>query len=69
MRLCLFHLVVLVVNLVVFAGVGVAMIDVFARVMRALEPARGRMPAWWLALVGAIGGELFYAFGLFRFGV
>lgn len=58
---------VLVVNLIVFAGVGVAMIDVFARVMAALEPARGRLPAWWLALVGAIGCELFYAFGLFQF--
>ncbi len=59
--------VVLVVNLVIFAGVGVAMIDVFSRVMQALEPDRGRLPAWWLALVGAIGCELFYAFGLFRF--
>jgi hypothetical protein len=59
--------VVLVVNLIVFAGVGVAMIDVFARVMQALEPARGRMPAWWLALVGAIGAELYYAFDLFHF--
>jgi hypothetical protein len=58
---------VLAVNLVVFAGVGVAMIDVFCRVMETLEPARGRLPAWWLLLVGAIGGELFYAFGLFQF--
>ncbi len=62
-----FPVVVLVVNLAVFTGVGVAMIDVFARVMRAVEPARGRLPAWWLALVGAIGGELFFAFGLFQF--
>ena len=59
--------IVLLVNLVVFTGVGVAMIDVFSRVMAALEPARGRAPAWWLALVGAIGAELFYAFGLFHF--
>jgi hypothetical protein len=59
---------VLLVNLVVFTGVGVAMIDVFSRVMERLEPERGRMPAWWLALVGAIGGELMYAFGLFDFG-
>jgi hypothetical protein len=58
---------VLAVNLVVFTGVGVAMIDVFCRVMETLEPARGRLPAWWLLLVGAIGGELFYAFGLFQF--
>jgi hypothetical protein len=61
--------VVLAVNLIVFAGVGVAMIDVFARIMQSLEPARGRVPAWWLALVGALGCELFYAFGLFRFAV
>ena len=61
--------VALVVNLAVFTGVGIAMVDVFARVMRTLEPARGRMPAWWLALVAAIGGELFYAFGLFEFAV
>jgi hypothetical protein len=58
---------VLLVNLVVFAGVGAAMIDVFCRVMEQLEPARGRAPGWWLLLVGAIGGELFYAFGLFDF--
>jgi hypothetical protein len=58
---------VLAVNLVVFAGVGVAMADVFMRVMERLEPERGRAPAWWLLLVAAIGGELFYAFGLFDF--
>jgi hypothetical protein len=59
--------VLLVVHLVVFTAVGVAMIDVFGRVMEKLEPNRGRAPAWWLLLVGSIGGELFYAFGLFRF--
>src|SRR5262245_56427422 len=59
--------VVLLVNLVVFTGVGVAMLDVFSRVIERLEPARGRSPAWWLTLVGAIGTELFYAFGLFDF--
>jgi hypothetical protein len=58
---------VLVVNLALFTGVGVAMIDVFSRVMETLEPDRGRAPVVWLALVGAIGGELFYAFGLFQF--
>jgi hypothetical protein len=58
--------VLLVVHLLVFAAVGVAMIDVFCRVIESLEPNRGRMPAWWLALVGAIGGELFYALGLFH---
>src|SRR5437588_68275 len=51
----------------VFAGVGVSMIDTFARIMARLEPSRGRAPAFWLLLVGAIGGELFYAFGLFNF--
>jgi hypothetical protein len=35
--------------------------------MERLEPARGLAPVWWLALVGAIGSELFYAFGLFNF--
>ena len=62
-----FPLFVLVIHLLVFAAVGVAMIDVFCRVMQRLEPSRGRAPAWWLLLVGAIGGELFYAFGLFDF--
>ena len=58
---------VLLVNLTVFTGVGVAMIDVFQRVMRRLEPDRDEAPTWWLVLVGAIGGELFYCFGLFHF--
>jgi len=57
----------LLVNLAIFAAVGVAMIDVFGRVMEAVEPRRGRGPSWWLAVVAAIGGELFYAFGLFQF--
>jgi hypothetical protein len=55
------------VNLAVFGGVGLAMCDVFGRIMAALEPARGRIPLWWLGLVGAIGLELFYFFGLFTF--
>ena len=59
--------IVLLVNMLVFAGVGVAMIDVFSRVMARFEPDRGRMPALWLVLVGAIGAELFYFFGLFQF--
>lgn len=58
---------VLVVHLVVFAGVGVAMSDVFRRVMQALEPERGWWPIWWLLLVAAIGAELFYKFDLFQF--
>jgi hypothetical protein len=59
--------IVLLVNLMVFTGVGVAMADVFTRVIEYLEPSRGKSPAWWLVLVGAIGAELFYAFGLFDF--
>jgi hypothetical protein len=58
---------VLLVNLTVFAGVGVAMIDVFQRVMGRLEPDRNAPPSWWLLLVAAIGTELFYFFGLFQF--
>lgn len=57
---------VLAVNLVVFTGVGVAMVDVFRRVMARLEPQHVT-PVWWLLLVGAIGGELFFFFGLFEF--
>ena len=57
------------VNLVVFTGVGVSMIDIFGRVMQVLEPDRGRWPVLWLAVVSAIGAELFYAFGLFQFAV
>ena len=55
------------INVAVFAGVGVAMVDIFGRIMRALEPARGRVPTWCLALVAILGTELFYALGLFDF--
>ena len=55
------------VNFAIFTGVGVAMFDVFGRVMAAIEPTRGRTPTWWLVVVGTIGAELFYAFGLFDF--
>ncbi len=55
------------VNLVVFTGVGISMVDIFGRVVEVLEPKRGRWPVLWLAVVSAIGGELFYAFGLFEF--
>jgi hypothetical protein len=58
---------VLLVNLVVFTGVGVSMADVFRRVMLRLEPRRDFAPLWWLAIVGVIGAELFYFFGLFQF--
>jgi hypothetical protein len=58
---------VLIVNLIVFTGVGVSMVDVFRRVMHRLEPERPSAPVWWLVLVCAIGTELFYFFGLFQF--
>ena len=61
------ELFVLFVHLAVFLAVGVAMTDVFGRVMNRLEPKRGRLPVWWLLLVTAIGSELFYKFGLFKF--
>jgi hypothetical protein len=62
-----FRETLLLVNLILFTGVGIAMADVFCRVIEKLEPARGRAPALWLVLVGAIGAELYYAFGLFQF--
>jgi hypothetical protein len=56
------------VNVVVFAGVGVAMTDTFLRVMGALEPKRTRAVALlWLGLVGIIGCELFVLLDLFEF--
>ena len=58
---------ILAVNLLVFAGVGLSMTDVFGRVIQKLEPSRGRLPAVWLVLVASIGTELFYFFGLFNF--
>lgn len=58
---------VLFVNLIVFTGVGVSMVDVFRRVMLRLEPQRHFAPVWWLMIVGVIGAELFYFFGLFQF--
>jgi hypothetical protein len=56
-------------NLVIFAGVGIAMSDVFRRIMRRLEPERKTFPAWWLLLLTAIGSELFYHLNLFHFSV
>lgn len=57
----------LLVNLTVFAGVGVCMVDVFMRVMKALEPERSRAYAFfWLGLVGVIGVELMTLLQLFQ---
>lgn len=57
--------VVLGVNLLVFAGVGVSMSDIFCRVVARLEPDREYQPSWFLLLVALIGGQLYYVFGLF----
>ncbi|MCB9759842.1 MAG: hypothetical protein H6739_08415 [Alphaproteobacteria bacterium] len=54
------------VNLVVFAGVGASMADVFLRVMTRLEGFSLRHPAW-LALLSVVGAEMFYVLGLFDF--
>ncbi len=59
------HWIVRLVNLLVFLGVGVSMVDVFGRVMNALEPDMGRYPTWFLILVGAIGAQLAFLFNLF----
>ncbi len=53
------------INLLVFAGVGLSMVDVFGRVVEQLEPASGRQPIWFLAIVGAIGAQLSFLFHLF----
>lgn len=52
------------VNWLVLVGVGVAMADVFCRVVERLEPSRGRQPGWILTLVGMIGFQMAYVFGL-----
>ena len=58
---------ILVINLVIFTGVGLAMADTFVRVMRAVDPASRRFPLVWLAILGCVGGEYFYLLGLFQF--
>jgi hypothetical protein len=57
----------MVVHLAVFSSVGICMMDVFLRVMKALEPDRSRAYAVvWLGLVGVIGCELMVLVKLFR---
>lgn len=58
---------ILGVNLLIFSGVGVSMVDVFTRVLHRLEPYRDGEPTWYLLLVGLIGLQLFYLFNLFQF--
>jgi hypothetical protein len=56
----------LATNLLVFSGVGVAMTDVFVRVLAALEPERSRLfGVAWVGLVSVIGMELFWLGGVF----
>ncbi len=56
------------VNVVVFAGVGVCMGDVFVRVMTHLEPERTHLFGYlWLGLLATIGAELFILLGIFNF--
>ena len=55
-----FPLLVLLVHLIVFTSVGIAMIDVFSRVMEQLEPQRGRILG--AEIVGQDAGELIHAF-------
>ena len=43
------------------------MVDVFRRVMASLEPDNDYQPTWFMVLVGLIGSQLFYLFGLFAF--
>jgi hypothetical protein len=59
------HYIVLGVNLLVFAGVGLSMVDVFRRVIETVEPRSHAQPFWFPALIGLIGVQLFYLFGLF----
>jgi len=57
-----------VVNIGVFASVGIAMIDTFARVIQKLEPDRSPIYGFvWLGLVGCIGTELLVLSNAFGF--
>lgn len=55
------------VHLLVFAGVGVCMTDVFLRTMRAVSGEESSFLSWvWLLLMGVIGGELMLLLDLFK---
>lgn len=55
------------IHLVVFAGVGIAMADVFLRIMRAVDQNESSAFSWlWLILIAVIGGELMLLLGLFN---
>lgn len=58
----------LLVNLVVYSGVGVCMTDVFMRCLRTLDPHGPRLLGYlWITLLAIIGAELFVLFGVFSF--
>ncbi len=58
----------ILVNLVIFSGVGIAMADTFLRVMKALEPGRSvAFPFVWLGLLAAIGNEMMALLGVLKF--
>ncbi|MCB9791262.1 MAG: hypothetical protein H6741_00910 [Alphaproteobacteria bacterium] len=57
----------LLVNALVFGGVGLSMVDVFLRVMARLEGRRFFHLAW-LGLLSVVGAEMFWLFGLFNLG-
>jgi hypothetical protein len=57
--------IIRVVQIVVFAGVGLSMVDVFRRVLGSLEPQFADDFPWFLFLVGLIGAQLSYVFNLF----
>lgn len=56
------------INVIVFAGVGFCMTDVFLRSLSVLEPDRPHTFGYfWVALLAVIGTELFVLFDVFNF--
>jgi hypothetical protein len=67
-ELCLPYVGVrLFINLIIFAGVGLSMLEVFRRVMTALEGPRA-FHFLWMGLLSLLGAEMFALFGLFNLG-
>lgn len=67
-ELCLpYPAVRLFINLLIFGGVGLSMVEVFLRVMRALE-GRRFFHLLWMGLLALVGAEMFTLFGLFSLG-
>ena len=61
------HTPVLIVNLIIFMGVGLCGSDVLLRVVREVAPRSTGFARMWLLLLGVLGPELFLYFGLFDF--